>query len=331
MSEREYVLDVCPECKKLESDSSEKRLFQCPSCERWFCEKHLEPKLAVIRDFNKIIKDKEWRDIVEKDWEREDGHPDYAYTRERLDKLKIEKEIVWARINAFLDRSRVYKKPVPKETEKERLHFVKEENSHGSKFAQVKQKHGSTVGKAILVLGLIVLILGVVLIVFPQSHHEEGEFQFSLYSRPVQMFDLGTIPKNVRVNIDYDVKGIYGLVLGRIYVIIINASELLVIDQEWSKQPSVPIPYLIFRFENMHFNYYIYDGPTSNGSLSWVTPYQGQYMVLVWVEDMGGASFVYFIRINATWNPYFNEGIIVSITGIAITCIGFAYNRFRSG
>src|SRR4030067_328682 len=115
MLEREHRLDVCPECKHREGDSSEKRLFQCRYCERWFCESHLEPRLAVIRDFNKIIKDKEWRDLVEEDWKREDGHPDYAYTKERFDELKIEKEVIRAKISAFLDKSRAYRKIVPVE------------------------------------------------------------------------------------------------------------------------------------------------------------------------------------------------------------------------
>jgi len=115
MSEREYHIDVCPECKHREGDSSEKKLFQCRYCERWFCERHLEPRLAVIRDFNKIIKDKEWRDLVEEDWKREDGHPDYAYTKERFDELKIEKEILRSKIEAFLNKSRAYRKTVPRE------------------------------------------------------------------------------------------------------------------------------------------------------------------------------------------------------------------------
>jgi ribosomal protein L37AE/L43A len=115
MSEREYRLDVCPECKHREDDSSEKKLFQCRYCERWFCERHLEPRLAVIRDFNKIIKDKEWRDLVEEDWKREDGHPDHAYTRERFDELRIEKEILRSKIEAFLNKSRAYRKTVPRE------------------------------------------------------------------------------------------------------------------------------------------------------------------------------------------------------------------------
>src|SRR3990170_8834605 len=115
MSGREYQTDVCPECKHRDGDSSEKRLFQCRYCERWFCESHLEPRLAVIRDFNRISKDKEWRDLVEEDWKREDEHPDYAYTKERFDELKIEKEIIRSKIEAFLDKSRAYRKTVSRE------------------------------------------------------------------------------------------------------------------------------------------------------------------------------------------------------------------------
>lgn len=129
MSEREYKLDVCPECKVREEDSSEKKLYQCKYCERWFCERHLEPRLAIFRDFKTTIKDSAWREIVEKERERKDGHPDYAYSWERLEELKIEKENIRAKMDAFLNKSRVYRKPIPRETEKEgRLYFVKEES-----------------------------------------------------------------------------------------------------------------------------------------------------------------------------------------------------------
>lgn len=119
MSEREYKLDVCPECKVREEDSSEKKLYQCQYCERWFCKRHLEPRLAVIRDFKTVIKDTTWSNIVEKEWRRKDGHPDFAYTWERFEELKIEKAIIGAKMEALLDKSKGYRKPVPRETEKE--------------------------------------------------------------------------------------------------------------------------------------------------------------------------------------------------------------------
>jgi len=120
MSQRECRLDVCPECKVREGDGSEKELYQCKYCERWFCERHLGPRLAVMKDLKATIKDKTWRNMVEEDWKREDGHPDYAYTWEKLNELRIEKEVLQAKISAFLDRSRVYRKPIPIKPEKKR-------------------------------------------------------------------------------------------------------------------------------------------------------------------------------------------------------------------
>ncbi len=113
MPQRKYRPDVCPECKVREEDSSKKRLFQCNFCERWFCQTHLEPRLAVIRDFKAVIKDATWRRIVEKERRRKDGHPDYAYTWQRLKELKVEKEITRAKMSALLDKSKAYRKPVP--------------------------------------------------------------------------------------------------------------------------------------------------------------------------------------------------------------------------
>jgi len=110
MSEREYRLDVCPECKVRERDSSKKKLYLCPYCQRWFCERHFEPKVVYVPDYSKIIKDAAWRDVVEKDRKREDGHPDFAYTEERMTELEIERELMWAEIDASLKKSRAYRK-----------------------------------------------------------------------------------------------------------------------------------------------------------------------------------------------------------------------------
>jgi len=218
----------------------------------------------------------------------------------------------------------------PKEEEK--LSFVKEESPYESTFTPTKPKRGSAVGKAVLVFGIIVLILGVGLMLFPKSSHKEGNFQWGYTDRPVSAFDLGTIPKNVQINVDYDVEEPFLEALaGRMYVIIINASELLVIDQEWNSRLQPTVPFLTFRFDNVDFGYYAYDGPSSKGSLSWTTPYEGHYMVLVWASEMGGmAGFVYFIRIDATWHPYFTYGIALTIVGIVTASVGFAYKRFSS-
>jgi len=100
MSEREYQLDVCPECKVREGNSSEKKLFQCRYCERWFCEKHLEPRVAAIRDLKTRLKDADWREVVERDWKRSDGHPDYAYTWKRLSEVRAERHASLERLKS---------------------------------------------------------------------------------------------------------------------------------------------------------------------------------------------------------------------------------------
>ena len=123
MSEKEYRLDVCPECKVREEDSSKKKLYQCQLCERWFCEKHLEPKLAVFRDLESIIKDPVWREEVEKDWGRDDGHPDYEYTKERFDELKVEEEKIRKEIEDFLNKSKAYRKIIPRKQIPEEIRY----------------------------------------------------------------------------------------------------------------------------------------------------------------------------------------------------------------
>lgn len=200
------------------------------------------------------------------------------------------------------------------------------------------KRRSRKVGKAISVLGIIVLLLGVGLMVFPQSSHKEGEFEFQSLGRPVSAFDLGVIPKNVEIRVEYDVKeDPYGLGLsqGRLYVILVNASELFEIDKAWNNRPAKDLlypHYSVFKFSNVDFDWHVYDGPSEEGSLSWVTPYQTNYTVLVWLDEVGviTLSLVYYIRIDATWHPLFSYGVIVTIVGIITAGIGFAYRRYSS-
>jgi len=68
--ESKYQIDICPECKVKEGDPSKKRVYQCPYCGRWFCERHLEPRLALFKDFVHYIKNVELRTKVEKEWRK---------------------------------------------------------------------------------------------------------------------------------------------------------------------------------------------------------------------------------------------------------------------
>ncbi|MCX6820656.1 MAG: hypothetical protein NT016_01785 [Candidatus Aenigmarchaeota archaeon] len=80
----------CEECKIRDDDFSKKLLFKCRHCERYFCKKHLSPKMVLTREFIDSTKDRVLRDKLYKEWEREGGHPDWSWSRKHFDDLKAE-------------------------------------------------------------------------------------------------------------------------------------------------------------------------------------------------------------------------------------------------
>jgi hypothetical protein len=80
------------ECCVRDRDFSQKKVYHCELCDRWFCEKHIEPRLAFIRDYDAITRYPELRVMLDNDWKREDGHPDFAYTRIKFLELDIEEK-----------------------------------------------------------------------------------------------------------------------------------------------------------------------------------------------------------------------------------------------
>jgi len=80
-------LDVCPVCRVGEVVSSKKKVYPCSYCERWFCKKHLEPKVSVFSPTQVTIKDLAWKDFIRRNWKNKDGHPDYV-SREEAKKGK---------------------------------------------------------------------------------------------------------------------------------------------------------------------------------------------------------------------------------------------------
>jgi len=92
VSTRKFKIGICPECKVRENDSSRKKLFKCKYCGEWFCKKHLEPKLAVMREIIEEIKDPILKDKVYKEWRKPNGHPDWFWTRKYFEELKLKEE-----------------------------------------------------------------------------------------------------------------------------------------------------------------------------------------------------------------------------------------------
>ncbi len=79
-------------CKVRDSDTSEKTLYKCKYYGQFFCKKHLEPKLVLsMKDALDKFNELKLEEVFEKEWRKEEGHPDFVYTKEFLEKLGGEK------------------------------------------------------------------------------------------------------------------------------------------------------------------------------------------------------------------------------------------------
>jgi uncharacterized protein YkwD len=87
-----YKIGVCVECKVRDDDSSKKKLYQCSYCDRWFCEKHIEPRIAITRGAIEQIRDSVLRDKVLDEWREPNGHPDTVWTGKYFEDLKRKQE-----------------------------------------------------------------------------------------------------------------------------------------------------------------------------------------------------------------------------------------------
>jgi len=139
--EGEHKIDTCVECCVRDNDFSEKKVFQCRLCERWFCERHIEPRLAFIKDLKAIEESPEIRALYYTEVEgKEEGHPDFVYSRIKLMELDMEEKLRNELIKEALDRMNgYYHRILPKSVREKRtkkamasegdFHFIREEKT----------------------------------------------------------------------------------------------------------------------------------------------------------------------------------------------------------
>ncbi len=101
---RKLLIDICPECKVREGDSSRKRLYKCRYCGRYFCKRHLPPRLAVLRSAIESIKDPILREKAYREWRKPNGHPDWIWTKKFFEELKTKEEERREKFFETLDR-----------------------------------------------------------------------------------------------------------------------------------------------------------------------------------------------------------------------------------
>jgi len=152
------VKGICPECKVRNGDDSEKELYKCPLCGREFCANHLDPKLAFFSARFNIskVKDRQYREELMKELNKENAHPCVPYTRKRLNELDQERRRRLEKISEFLDKSRI--------AAENRLE--KEEIVHPQPHVKVYKKRRPSFFKKILpviVLSIVIFSCGLAL------------------------------------------------------------------------------------------------------------------------------------------------------------------------
>ena len=90
--EEKSQTDTCAECCVRNRDFSKKTVYKCGFCERWFCDEHIDARTVFIKDWKLIECNPEVKALYNTEIQREDGHPDFAYTKMKFIELNIEKK-----------------------------------------------------------------------------------------------------------------------------------------------------------------------------------------------------------------------------------------------
>ena len=94
--ERESQLGICYECSTKHADSSQKPVYRCDLCKKWFCKKHLEPKYPYFVDWDTVFDvqgDPRIKASFYTEYKREGGHPDFVYLQNAIKEFQLEEKI----------------------------------------------------------------------------------------------------------------------------------------------------------------------------------------------------------------------------------------------
>jgi hypothetical protein len=96
------------ECVVRDRDFSQKMVYRCELCDRWFCEKHIKPRLAFIRNFQAVNYSSKVRALYYTEMQYTDGHPDFEYSRRKFREIEVEEKKLNELIKQALDRMNHY-------------------------------------------------------------------------------------------------------------------------------------------------------------------------------------------------------------------------------
>lgn len=107
MSVKESRVGICEECSVKNGDISEKLVYRCELCNKWFCEQHRAPKFPYFVDWD-TISDVQGDPIIKAsfytDYRREGGHPDFIFFRRTIEASELEEKIRTQLIKQAIDR-----------------------------------------------------------------------------------------------------------------------------------------------------------------------------------------------------------------------------------
>ncbi|HLE75224.1 MAG TPA: hypothetical protein VI864_04170 [Candidatus Bathyarchaeia archaeon] len=154
-SERESHLGVCHECNVKEGNSSQKRVYRCDLCNKWFCEKHLKPKFPYFVDWDTVFDvqgEPRIKALFHTEYKREGGHSDFAYWRKTFEALDIEEKLRNKLIQQAIDRMadvNKLKTEMAIDTMEEKMEQGKEiktyENKFGNRYSVPKEVYSNKI------------------------------------------------------------------------------------------------------------------------------------------------------------------------------------------
>jgi hypothetical protein len=111
----EQAVGICYECQTKNNDSSEKPVYLCDACRKWFCGLHKNPKFPYFVDWETQF-DVQGNPVVKtmfySEFGRKDGHSDLVYFRNKIMEMELEEEYQNFLIKTAMDRMNLYGKPL---------------------------------------------------------------------------------------------------------------------------------------------------------------------------------------------------------------------------
>jgi hypothetical protein len=90
-----------------EGDSTQKTVYHCNLCDKWYCETHSKPKFPYFVDWENsfdVQGDPEVKALFFSEYRRNDGHSDFVYLRKTIEALDLEEKTRNELIKQAMDR-----------------------------------------------------------------------------------------------------------------------------------------------------------------------------------------------------------------------------------